>query len=333
MQFQSALRHLAVLEHKTVELILTVATAFIGGYLLSCLFFLVRRMDYLHRFLLLLLITLLTLACPLLIPQQYPVVRCLIATTLVFFVIKSWDVHLSPASYRDMPPHKYVVFLMNHCLLTFRGFDRSRTHHPLRYRIRFLVVKTIRMFLASMVLFGVFKFRWADYSFWPEHMVKAACSFMWVVSAFEWYGAIWRAAGSKTVSYASRLPAVYSPAGFWRHCHRPVHQWFFEDVYGRLNRYMPPSPAVLLTFLVSGLLHEYIIAVSIGHFTGYMLVFFMLQGLATLLTWQLKLSGAARLAGVLVTCAFLAASSVFFFVAVNEGISFYANHPPLWIRL
>jgi len=77
---------------------------------------------------------------------------------------------------------------------------------------------------------------------------------------------------------------------------------------------------------------DIIIAVCLGRPTGHMLLFFILQGLASSVTWRIKLFGAQKLLGFVFTYVFLVISLVFYFVLVNEGVAFYANQIPTWIR-
>lgn len=105
------------------------------------------------------------------------------------------------------------------------------------------------------------------------------------------------------------------------------------DVFKPLMGLMSPIPAILLTFAVSGLAHEYAVSIALGRFTGYMLFFFLLNGLASAVTWRLKLSGVDKFLGVTLTFVFLVIASVFFLIPVNEGISFYTNQIPPWIKL
>lgn len=80
-------------------------------------------------------------------------------------------------------------------------------------------------------------------------------------------------------------------------------------------------------------MHEYIVTVSLGHVTGYVLTFFMLHGLASWLTWRIRLTGPWKLAGLALTYAFLLTSSIYFFVPVNQGLAFYTNEVPSWALL
>ena len=318
---------------EAAKTLLMMTQAFVGAYLLSVAFFLVRSTCARRRIVLFIGIALLTLACPLCVSRDHPVIRCLLATTFVFFVIKGWDVHLHPSSYRDLRVREYIIFLMNHCSFVPGKPHDTRAYPRIGQRVRYFVIRTAHIVLASALLFVVFQCNWTAYSFWPEHVVKALCSLVWIVCAFKLYGAIWRMSGTRTKAYATNLWSIGTPADFWRRCHKLAHQWFYQDVFRQAGGTRHPTPALWLTFVVSGLLHEYIISISLGRVTGYMLLFFVLQGVATSLTWRCVPSGAARVAGFMLTYAFLATSSVYFFVAVNEGISFYANPVPSWIWL
>jgi hypothetical protein len=74
-----------------------------------------------------------------------------------------------------------------------------------------------------------------------------------------------------------------SPSELWA---RRWNFWFHEFV--RREVFLPlrrsPRRAVLATFAVSGLAHEYLVVAALGRSSGQMLAFFMLQGLAVLLS-------------------------------------------------
>ena len=83
--------------------------AFLGGYFLALLFFLGRTPGRRHTGLL--AVTLfLSLAAPLAIPASAPVYRCLIATTLLFLLMKSWEVYLHPKKYVNLSLRQYASF-------------------------------------------------------------------------------------------------------------------------------------------------------------------------------------------------------------------------------
>jgi hypothetical protein len=312
---------------------LTFLLSFAGGYIFSLLFFFGRTLPFYWRTVLFILTALLTLVCPLCIPSRFPVARCLIAVTLVIFVFKSWDLYLHPARNKHLALRQYIPFLMNHCLFIANNTNCLLNREAVSSRLRHFLFETLYFFLSSMALFMIFRWNWSSHSFLAEHIVKSTASTIWLICAWDWYAAIWHLAGARTFKFTHNLLLAYSPAEFWRRCHCEAHRWLYVDVFKPLKGLMSPTPALLLTFAVSGLAHEYAISVALGRFTGYMLLFFLLNGLASVVTWRLKLSGIYKFMGVVLTFIFLTMSSVFFFIPVNEGISFYANQVPPWIKL
>jgi hypothetical protein len=305
--------------------------AFLCGYALSLLFFLARKKVPRRRMALCVITTALTLLAPLLIPVRFPVSRCLVATTLVFFIMKSCEVHRHPDKYAKVSLLRYAPFLMNHCLVVPRRTDHFRNGLPLANRVRHFVVRTLYISIATAALYGVFQLDWSRHAFWSEHFVKSAAAFAWIDCAFPWYGAFWVLAGVRTIEFNDRLLLAYTPAQFWRRYHRPAHEWLHENVFKPLRIFTRPGAALLLTFVVSGLIHEYIIAVSLSRPTGHMLGFFTLQGLVSLITARLHPTGARQIAGLVLTYTFLLASSVYFFAPVDQGIAFYTNEIPAWL--
>lgn len=313
--------------------ILSALFACTAGYILSLLFFTGRMLSFHWRTFLFALTTILACACPLFISIQFPVARCLISTTILIFIFKSWDLYLHPAHKRHFTLNQYAVFLMNHCLFFVNDTDGLLNRQAMSSRLRYFFLETIYLFLSSLALYVIFHWNWETQSFWTEHTVKSAASGIWLIHAWDWYRAIWSLAGYRTVKFTNNPHLAYSPADFWRRYHCEIHRWFYADLFKPLKSLMHPISALLLVFAVSGAAHEYIVSISLGYFTGYMLLFFLLNGLASAITWRLKLSGVFKYLGTVLTYAFLIFSSVFFFIPVNKGIHFYTNPIPLWIQL
>jgi len=77
-----------------------------------------------------------------------------------------------------------------------------------------------------------------------------------------------------------------SPRDFWgTRWNKWVQRFLRREVFMPLRR--KPAVAVLAVFLLSGLAHEYLAIAALGTSRGQMLGFFLLQGLALLLTWRL----------------------------------------------
>ena len=91
--------------------------------------------------------------------------------------------------------------------------------------------------------------------------------------------------------------------------------------------------ATLATFAVSGLLHEYLFAVTFRRVTGYPMAFFLLHGLAAVLTRRFKPTGWLIVPAVLFTFAFNTASTLLLLIPINERIPLYVNDVPGWMHL
>jgi len=313
--------------------VLSFSLAFFSGYILSLLFFIGRIFSFRRRTFLFILTAALALASPLFIPVQFPVARLLVSTTILIFTFKNWDLYLHPEHKKYFTLKQYAVFLMNHCLFFVNNTDGLINRNSMSSRLHYFLLETIYFFLSILALFVIFRWNWKTYSFWTEHTVKAAASGIWLICAWDWYRAIWSLAGYRTFKFANKLSMAYSPAEFWKRSHCEIHRWLYADVFIPLRGFVHPVSALLLVFAVSGAAHEYMFSISLGYFTGYLLLFFLINGAASAITWRLKLSGIYKYAGTAFTYVFLAISSVFIFIPVNEIIHFYANQIPSWIKL
>ena len=81
--------------------------------------------------------------------------------------------------------------------------------------------------------------------------------------------------------------------------------------------------AILATFAVSALGHEYIFSAAVGRVQGYQTAFFMLHGLAVVATLQRRPQGRMRVPWIIATVGFLVATTVLFGLSVNEIIPLY----------
>jgi D-alanyl-lipoteichoic acid acyltransferase DltB (MBOAT superfamily) len=119
-----------------------------------------------------------------------------------------------------------------------------------------------------------------------------------------------------------------TPADFWRRYNRPAQQFLYEDVFKPVGGLRSPIRAVLLTFAVSALIHEYVFGISIGRVQAYQTSFFLLQGFAVAATARVRPQGWRALPWTTATFAFNLASSVLFFASVESLVPFYARGLP-----
>ena len=79
----------------------------------------------------------------------------------------------------------------------------------------------------------------------------------------------------------------------------------------------------------NGALHEYISWVMSGRLLGYLIVFFGVQGAATMLTLAWRPRGGLRVLGVVGTLAFNLFTSALFFASVNLFVDWYDTDTPV----
>ena len=118
---------------------------------------------------------------------------------------------------------------------------------------------------------------------------------------------------------------VRTPADFWKRYNRPAQQFLYEDVFKPLGGLRSPVRAVLATFLINGIIHEYVFDIVVGRVQGYQMAFFLVQGIAVAATFRVRPAGSAVIPWVVGTFAFNLATSVIFFASVGEVLPFYAR--------
>ncbi len=111
-----------------------------------------------------------------------------------------------------------------------------------------------------------------------------------------------------------------------------MYRWLLENICKPAGGRRNPCLATLAAFAVSGLLHEYLVGVSLRYVTGYITAFFLLQGTAAVLTRRFKPAGWLVAPALVLTLAFNTLSTVLLFVPINERVPFYVNAVPQWLR-
>ena len=316
----------------------TFLLGWLAGYVLSIVYFLGRKLSPLPRTLLLIATAALTLFAPLCIPSDFPIARCLLATTLLMFLMKSWDLHLHPAKYASVPLRIYAPFLMNHCLVVPRHARDFLTDLTLRTRLLHFASRTALFLLATLALWLLWQYDWSRRSFWCEHIAKAVVVFLWIASAWDSYGSLCQLLGARIDPFTTGALSAHSPAALWRSWHQSISHWLLRDVVEPLRRLSPACPlrnalCTLTAFVVSGLMHEYMVSLPLHRFTGYMMLFFLTQGLAVIATRRIALQGRWRILGAVLTYAFTIFCAVWLFAPVNEVLPFYANPIPAFLQL
>ena len=304
------------------------------GYAAGILFFFARGLKPVARSVAFVLLGVIVLGSALGLGAESIAVRCVAAgLLLIIFLLHMWDLHMDPDRGTRLSLWAYIVFLGDYAWSVARVSDGYGVGLPFKRRAIDAVKHVVGLGTVSAVTVGVFKVGWATYPFWLEHAVKSTCLAAWTIRAFQANTALWRLAGAPAAFFTTRnVLWARSPADFWRRWNRPMYRWLLENVYRPLGGRQKRRLAALATSAVSGLLHEHLFAVTFRRISGYVMAFFLLHGLAVVLTHRLQPAGRWLIPAIILTFSFNTLSTVLLLVPINEHLSVYANEVPLWIH-
>lgn len=305
------------------------------GYAAAVLFFFARGLKPGPRSVVFVFLGSIVLGSAFLLQTGNPAVRYVVGGMLsVIFLTHMWDLHMDPDRSTRLNLRTYMILAADYAWSVARvanghGMDLTR-----RQRALDASNYVAGLCLVSAVTVGLFKIDWAAYPFLVEHAVKSTALGAWTLWAFQANTALWRLAGAPAACFTTRnVLGAYSPADFWRRWNRPMYRWLLENVYKPLGGHRNPRLATLGAFAVSGLLHEYLLGVIVQRVTGYPTAFFLLHGLATVLTRRFKPTGWLVLPAILFTFAFNTALTLLLLIPINERLPFYVNDVPRWLHL
>jgi hypothetical protein len=178
---------------------------------------------------------------------------------------------------------------------------------------------------AVALIVGVFSIRWRGYPFVAEHCAKAISLFLMIQFLPNGLAPIFRLLNIPATNFAGAFFLARTPAEFWRLYNRPVWQFFQEYIFKPSGGAIHPVRATLLTFFVSGLVHEYVFDISAPRVLGWQMLFFTIQGLAVIATIRLRPRGWLAAPAMVLTFVFNLASVYIFLICLNAVLPFYVN--------
>jgi D-alanyl-lipoteichoic acid acyltransferase DltB (MBOAT superfamily) len=121
-----------------------------------------------------------------------------------------------------------------------------------------------------------------------------------------------------------------TPADFWRRYNRNFQQFFAEDLFKSLDHRLGGPARIVIVFLFSAVLHEYVFGIATGRIQGYQTAFFLLQGVAVAGTARARPIGRLAILWAAATAVFMLLSSMVFFASMQGVVPFYARTFGSW---
>ena len=175
------------------------------------------------------------------------------------------------------------------------------------------------------MLLGVSLWRldWSAVPFAFEHAIKVSGVVLAVVLSANALAAAYRLLGGSALDPMSNPIAARTPAEFWRRWNRPAQQFFNEYAFMPAGGFRRTVRATLVTFGVSGLVHEYVFSIAVGRIQGCQFLFFSLHGCAVVATMHIRPAGRMLPLWIAGTLAFNLSTAVLFFQSVDAVLPFY----------
>jgi hypothetical protein len=213
-----------------------------------------------------------------------------------------------------------LAYLPNGFWLVLR---RRPSQPPLNDDLRHLGVRIPAALLAISLFVILDRVNWSTIPFALEHVLKVSVLAPAVVLLTNAVAAAYRLLGGIGLDFMNSPLAARTPADFWRRWNVPAQQFLNEYVFQPAGGPCRAVRATLVTFFVSGVVHEYVFGIASGRVQGWQLLYFMLQGVAVVATMRIRPQGRMTILWIAGTWMFSLASSVLFFLSVNQVVPFY----------
>ena len=260
--------------------------------------------------------------------SEGPVLRFVAALHAAMLMVKLYDLHVG-AAYGSVPSlGRTLLFLMDGFRFVERRVGPEADRH---IQPRHLLQAAASLGVAAIALWYVSRIDWRDHPFLLEHTAKVLPLCFAMFSALALAIALCRLAGARILDFSHNPWIARTPAEFWRRYNLVLGQFFHEDVFRTAGGRRAPVRATLVTFAVSGVLHEALFTLAIGRIQGYQLAFFLLQGAAVAATLRLRPRGWKGVIGVAMTLSFNVVSSVLFFASAHALLPVYQRGLPDWL--
>ncbi len=272
---------------------------------------------------------------PMLIPGQHVMPRawaCMLSVEL-FFKTSDYVSQRRQGSIEDKRFLRYAGFLVPFPVFLVRFGERHRGSQFTLSGCREAVVAggiVLLCFILLGLMSGIASVRT---SFLLDHSLKFVVFTLAIESLARLLHGLERMAGYNTRPLIDDAWRSRTVGEFWDRYNTRVHSWFEHNVFLPLNARRAPVRAVIVTFLLSAILHEIGFAIATSRIDGYQFTFFILKAPAVILWRSLQRYAngpATRIMLQVSTILWMWATSMFFFHGVNRVFPFFYAADP-WL--
>jgi radical SAM superfamily enzyme YgiQ (UPF0313 family) len=223
--------------------------------------------------------------CSLMLPLSSRGWSFVMSFLTVLFLMKSLGVLGARASEAVKNPPRVSAFILLFPTLDFeRAFvPAAGPKRPLLAHLP-LYLRGLALLVAGILFFPLlFSFLIRNHEAWiwvsAGHLGRLVLVYLVLCGALQWLTGYWRMAGYQVPDPFGRWWwASVSPARLWRGWNSVMHRWLVRQIYLPVGGRRLPVLAVLLVFLVSGLLSALALYPVVGRLSGEMVLFFLANG-------------------------------------------------------
>jgi hypothetical protein len=270
-------------------------------------------------------------AMPLAISPEEKPARFIVAMHAIFLLTKLWDLHCQPKSVALSGVRETATYLVNWCFLTLRPLRSA-----LKTRVTGGGVDLVAGLAVAVGMIGLTVGMRRGFPTKPlivEHALNVVILAVFLVAAGRAITAVWRLGGGPARDIFGTIIGAATPAEFWRRWNRPTQEFLQLRVFAPAGGRRHPVRATLVTFAVSGLMHEYAFGIALGRVQGWQVAFFAVQGAAVAATIGVRPTGTSRAVAWMLTAIFNIATAVLFCASLDGVMTFYPHGrflPPLF---
>jgi hypothetical protein len=258
---------------------------------------------------------------PWLVPATALPNRFIAALVSVALLVKLYDLYSQPILAQGLSLTSYASYLVNWGWLVLRKPPRSV---PTDRDVKQLILAVPLLLLMGGICNVVFSIDYSHLPFAVEHSSKVASLVTTVALLANVSARTWRLLGGRALEPMLNPAVAPTPADFWRRWNRPAQQFFQEYAFRASGGFKYPIRGILVAFVVSGIVHEYVFGITTGRVHGWQFLYFALNGIATVATGHIRPHGWLVLPFVAGTIVFNLTLAVFFFIGVNSVFPFYS---------